>query len=53
MAMEKAILPRLEAARGIGRAEKTLMLVSVSLKATDACRAHETRNRKPAIAQRF
>ena len=28
-------------------------LVSVLLKATDVCRARETRNRKPAIAQRF
>jgi hypothetical protein len=53
MATEKAILTRLEATRGIGRAEKTLMLVSVLLKATDVCRARETRNRKPAIAQRF
>jgi hypothetical protein len=52
LAVEKDALTLGEEARGMGRWERALALVSV-LKTTGACRAHETCSRKPAIAQRF
>ncbi len=48
-ALEKATLMPLEGASGLGRAEGALPQVL----ATGACRARETCNRKPAIAQRL